>query len=327
MILVTGASGFLGRHLVESLSRKGTPVRALYVNQQELPQFPHVTWQQCDLLNVLDLEEAMQDVSEVYHCAATVSFDPRNKERLIRENTAITENVVNAALETQIKKLVHVSSIATLSRKKDDPDSQKLITETDYFIEGKNNSLYSIGKYLGEMEVWRGIAEGLNAVIVNPGIILGTGDWTKGSAKLTAICYKEFPWFTEGITAWVGVQDVVNALLLLMESSISGERYILSEGNYAYKDIFTKIALALGKKPPHKPAKRWMTEFIWRASLIKSRLAGKEATITKETARTSQQIYRYDNRKFLNAFPAFHYTPIDITIAEMAKSFLSDQQN
>lgn len=324
MILVTGASGFLGRHLLEVLSLKGTPVRALYFHQQSLPQFPNVEWVKCDLTDIVDLEEKMENVSLIYNCAATVSFDPKDKYRLIRENVTIVENIVNAALDAHIGKMVHVSSVAALGRDKRTPKDY-LITENNQFVEGGSNSRYAFGKYLSEMEVWRGIAEGMNAVIVNPAIILGSGDWSKGSAKLMQICYDEFPWFTNGMTAWVGVDDIVQAMILLMESDISGERFILSEGNYAYKDIFTKMAQSLNKRPPHKETNKWMTEMVWRFSLLKSRLYGTQATITKETARAAQQSYLYDNSKFLKRFPQFRYTPIESVIHKMAETFLSQK--
>lgn len=323
MILVTGASGFLGLHLLEALSHKGAPIRALYFHAKSLPEFPNVQWRKCDLSDVLDLEDKMQGITRVYNCAATVSFDPKDKNKLIRENVTIVGNIVNTALEVQVEKLIHVSSIASLGRKKEGTGNN-LINEEGNFEEGNNNSKYATGKYFGEMEVWRGIAEGLNAAIVNPAIILGSGDWRKGSARLMQICYEEFPWFTEGETAWVNVKDVVSAMILLMESALSGERFILSEGNYGYKDIFSQMARALEKKPPHKKASPWMTEIVWRTSLLKSRLKGTEATITKETARAAQQQHLYDNQKFLKAFPDFRYTSINATIREMAESFLKE---
>lgn len=326
MILVTGASGFLGLHLLEALSDQGTPVKALYFHAKNLPEFPNVLWEQCDLSDVLDLAEKMEGIQQVYNCAATVSFNPKDKYRLIRDNVRIVGNVVNAALDAGVEKMVHVSSIASLGRKKEGNGNQ-IIDENGIFEEGNANSKYAIGKYFGEMEVWRGIAEGLHAVIVNPAIILGVGDWKKGSAKLMQICYDEFPWFTEGKTAWVAAGDVVKAMILLMESRISGERFVLSEGNYTYKEVFTQMAVALRKRPPYKKASSWMSEIVWWLSSLKSKLKGTEATITKETSRAAQQQYAYDNHKFLNAFPDFQYTPIATTIQEMAKQFLNAIQS
>ncbi|HET8572618.1 MAG TPA: NAD-dependent epimerase/dehydratase family protein [Edaphocola sp.] len=323
MILVTGASGFLGQHLLEALSRNGEAVRASYCHHHPGIDFPNVEWMACDLLDTEEADRALKGVDRVYHCAATVSFDPKDKNKLVRENVTITENLVNAALSANIRKFVHVSSVAALGRRqksgKDHP-----ISEKDLFEEGKDNSQYAISKYLGEMEVWRGMAEGLNAVIVNPAIILGKGDWAKGSAKLMQVCDEEFPWYTRGMTGWVDARDVVQAMSLLMNSDITNERFILCAGNYTYKDIFSQMALAIGKRPPYKLARKWLTGIVWRMAFFKSRLKGKEATITRETARTAQKVYRFDNNKFLNAFPGFRYRAVEETIREMAASFLRD---
>ena len=321
MILVTGASGFLGQHLLEALSKKGEAVRAIYRNHRpENLRFQNVTWEAADLLDTAEVEEMLQGIDRLYHCAATVSFDPKDKNKLVRENVAITENIVNGVLSSNVEKLVHVSSIAALGRQAN--SANKLISEKDIFEEGKDNSQYALGKYLGEMAVWRGMAEGLNAVIVNPAIILGAGDWNKGSAKLMRVCDEEFPWYTKGMTGWVDVRDVVQAMMLLMDSNIANERFILSTGNYYYKDIFTKMAVAIGKKPPHKFAGKWLTGLVWRLAFLKSKLTGTEATITRETARTAQQIYRFDNSKFLKAFPEFQFRSIEETIQDMAQAFI-----
>lgn len=325
MILVTGASGFLGQHLLEALSQNGEAVRGLYYRHCPGKNFQNVEWTACNLLDTEEVARVLDDVDRVYHCAATVSFDPKDKNRLIRENVTITENLVNGSLSAKIRKFVHVSSIAALGRQPADRNTRP-VNEKDIFEETKANSQYAIGKYLGEMEVWRGMAEGLNAVIVNPSIILGPGDWTKGSAKLMQVCDEEFPWYTEGMTGWVDAKDVVQAMLLLMNSDIANERFILSTGNYTYKDIFSQMALAIGKKPPHKFAGKWLTEIVWRLAFLKSKLKGKEATITRETARTAQEVYRFDNAKFVKAFPEFKFRPVGETIQEMAKAFLKDKK-
>lgn len=192
MILVTGASGFLGQHLLTALSQRGEQVRALYLNQKERPEYANVSWFSCDLLDVIAVEEAMKDIDYVYNCAATVSFKPKDKNKLILDNVAMVENIVNAAVSSRVRKLIHVSSVAALGRPTKTKAGQS-IKENNHFEEKGNNSRYAVGKYLGELEVWRGMAEGLNAAILNPAIILGEGDWSKGSAELMQICYDEFP--------------------------------------------------------------------------------------------------------------------------------------
>lgn len=321
MILVTGASGFLGRHLLEALAQQPLPVLGLYNSHEPEIQLPNLTWKQCDLLDPFAIEDCMKGITHVYHCAAIVSFDPALKTKLIEENVAATSNVVNAAMEANVEKLIHVSSVAALGRTLQNGEAN--INEETHWEDSKENSAYAESKYLSEMEVWRGMAEGLNAAIINPGIILGEGDWTKGSARLMQIVYDEFPWFTNGINSWVDVKDVAAAMVLLMGSNVSEERFIISGGNFSYKEVFTKMANALKRRPPFKEASPIITEIVWRTELFKSRLANKEATITKDSARTAQNKCFYSPDKFITRFPEFHYTPLDETIQRMAKAFHS----
>ncbi|RQO31478.1 3-beta hydroxysteroid dehydrogenase [Taibaiella sp. KBW10] len=322
MILVTGASGFLGAHLLKELIPLSIPIRALYHKNPPAVQDPRIAWYACDLLDPYAVEEAMKGITMVYHCAAIVSFDQKDHHRVINDNQAATANVVNEALDAGVRKLVHVSSIASLGRALTATDP---ISEETHWQDSSNNSAYAVGKYYAEMEVWRAMAEGLNAVVVNPGIILGEGNWDEGSAALIKTAYKEFPWYTEGVNGWVDVQDVARAMVLLMDSDLIEERFILTEGNHSYKSIFSLMAGALGKKPPHKKASPLMTALIWRLSAVKSMLTGKKVTITKETARTAQTQCFYDNQKWLQAMPGFSFTPIKETIARMAAAFLKTQ--
>lgn len=325
LILVTGASGFLGFHLLDLLTKQPVQVIALYHSRKPQQQYPNVTWKSCDLLDIVAIDEVMKGITHIYHCAATVSFDPRLEQKMITDNVAVTANVVNAALAYPIERFIHVSSIAALGRTAN-MDKNSLISEDTHWEESKHNSAYAQSKYYAEMEVWRGMAEGLNAAIINPGIILGEGDWEKGSAKLMQVVYKEFPWYTQGINAWVDVKDVAIAMLQLMNSAITEERYIISVGNFSYLEIFSAMAEALNKKPPFKLASPFMSEIVWRAELIKSMLAGKEITISKSSARTAQTKSYYNNQKFLQQFPAFTYRPINGSIARMAQAFIKDNK-
>lgn len=324
MILVTGASGFLGRHLVERLSREGQPVRALYnhtVPSDALQSLHNVAWQKADLLDVYDVETSMKDVQQVYHCAAIVSFDGRDREKLLHTNIETTTNVVNAALDTDVKKLLYVSSVASLGR----GNVEKEITEETEWEESPHNSVYSKSKYFAEMEIWRGMAEGLDAVIINPAIILGEGDWEKGSAKLIKTVDKEFPFYTDGVNGWVDVKDVAEIAVALMKSGISEERFIVSAGNFSYKELFTLMANALQKRPPHIKAGKFLTGLVWRWSTFKSWFTPNRPTVTQETASTAQKKVYYNNRKLLQALPQFCYTPMETTVQRMAKQYLADK--
>lgn len=321
MILVTGASGFVGQHLVRQLSAQGKQVRALYRNSAPdaaLISLPGVTWYKADLLDVFEVADAMEGITDIYHCAAIVSFDPARKQDVLHQNVESTTNIVNAALESGIRKLLFMSSIASLGRSEGETLA---INEDTEWEESSRNSVYSISKYNAEMEVWRGAAEGLETVIINPGIILGEGDWRKGSAKLMKVVHDEFPFYTLGVNSFVDVLDVVRIMITLMDSEIHTERFIVSAGNFEYRDIFTQMANALGKKPPHIKASAALTSLVARWTVLKSKITGTEPTITPETARNAQTICHYDNSKLLKALPAFQYSSMDATIQRMAAAF------
>jgi nucleoside-diphosphate-sugar epimerase len=335
MVLVTGASGFLGQHLVAFLSRRGKAVRALYngtAPDEVLKKLSGVEWQKCDLLDVYAVEEAMRGIEEVYHCAAIVSFHPSEKVKMVHFNVEGTTNIVNEALEQNIRKLVFVSSVAALGRSE---AAQKEVAEEAQWDESKYNSAYGLSKHLSEMEVWRGMAEGLDAVVVNPGIILGApfsnainsgkDFWDTGSARLMKVVDSEFPFYTQGVNAWVDVEDVVNAMTGLMDSQVSGERFVISAGNFSYREIFTEMAKALNKKAPSIKAGTTLTELVWRWSMLRSVLFRKTVTITKETAKTSQKKVYYNNGKLVQFLPDFTYTPIKETIDKMAHRYGIDK--
>ena len=182
--------------------------------------------------------------------------------------------------------------------------------------EETSNSNYAQSKYLGELEVWRGIGEGLDAVMVNPVIILGRGDWNAGSSQIFKSVYEEFPWYTEGVNGFVDARDVAKAMIDLMDSDISGERFIVSAGNKTYRQVFNLIANAFGKKQPYKKVTPFIAALVWRLEAIKNLLTGKKPLVTKETAQSALSNACYDNSKLLRFLPAFNYRTIEETISE-----------
>lgn len=315
MIFVTGASGLVGMHLIQSLVEKEKQVIALY--RQNIPAFKgsdKVTWKTGDILDPQSIEEALEGVHQVYHCAAIVSFAPSDANKMLQANQEGTANVVNACLNKNIQKLVYVSSVAALGRIREEAP----VDETMFWTAATSNSMYGKSKYLAEMEVWRAMGEGLNIAIVNPVIILGSGDWTKGSSKMFQSAYDAFPWYTEGVSGFVDVLDVVEAMQLLMDASISGERYIISAENLSYKAIFTYMAKAFKKRAPYKKVSPIIASIVWRWEALKGMITGKAPLLTKETAATAQAVVHFDNTKFLKAFPQFTYRPITTSIERIA---------
>ncbi|MEO6135385.1 MAG: NAD-dependent epimerase/dehydratase family protein [Ginsengibacter sp.] len=309
-IVVTGASGLVGEELLKQLLAEGYHVKALFNVTPVSIIHPNLSMIQCDILDVVKLEESLEGATHVFHCAAIVSFDPAEKYRLLKINVEGTANVVNACIICGVQKLVHVSSVAALGRIRKD----QTITEQMNWSEETSNSIYGKSKYLGELEVWRGIGEGLQAAIVNPTVILGGNNWETGSAVIFKTAYNEFKWFTEGVSGFVDVKDVAKSMILLMNSDISGQRFIINGENLPYQYIFSEIAAEFGKKPPYKKVTPFLAEFVWRMEAIKSMITGKKHLLTKETARTAQAKVYFDTSKFLKAFPDFKFTKIKDTI-------------
>jgi dihydroflavonol-4-reductase len=319
MILVTGGAGLVGNELIKQLLIQGKKVKAIY-NKSPLAfadsgSFISVP---CDILDVYALEDAMQDITEVYHCAAIVSFSPKDEKKLYQINVEGTANVVNACLNAGVRKLVHVSSVAALGRIR----VGEMINETLEWTPETSNSKYGHSKYLAEIEVWRGVAEGLNAIVVNPVIILGAGNWNEGSTKLFKSVYEGFPWFTTGTSGFVGVQDVANAMIQLMQSDITAEKFIISAENATYQSVLNMIAKAFNKKKPSKKVTPFLAAVTWRLEAIKSKFTGSSPLITKETAATSLAEVRFDNGKLLKFLPAFRYGSLEETIGDTCKSLL-----
>lgn len=313
MILVTGGAGLLGKELITQLLAQGKQVKAIY-NKTPLADFQSENFQQyqCNILDVIGLEEAMQDIELVYHCAAIVTFNPKRKQEMFKINVEGTANVVNAALDAGVKKMVYVSSVAALGRIRENEP----VNESMNWTEETSNSNYGQSKYMAEMEVWRGIGEGLDAVIVNPVIILGVGDWDWGSTKIFQSVYNEFPWYSDGITGFVDVKDVAAVMTRLMDSNITAQRFIVSAANRTYKDVLTLIAKAFGKKPPYKKVTPLIAKIVWRLESVKSWFNKKDPLVTKETSITALAKVNFDNSKLKKYLPDFNYRPIEETIAQ-----------
>src|ERR1035437_197955 len=304
MIFVTGGTGLLGAYLLLDLTRKGNKVRALrredsslrvvenvvkYNDNSAEELLKQIEWVNGDICDIYSLEDALEGIEFVYHCAAIVSFDPKDRDKMMRVNIEGTANVVNVSLLKGVKKLCHVSSIAALGR----AEEEKVVTEETTWKSSKQNSNYAISKYGGEREVWRGTEEGLYAVIVNPSIIIGMGDPGKGSSKLISTIDGMSLFYSNGINGFVDVRDVARAMVVLMESQIKNERFILNGANYSYRRLFELIALNLKKSKPRFAIPNLMLAIWWRIEKFRGIITGSTPIITKETVRTSRHQYYY----------------------------------
>ena len=336
MILVTGATGLVGSYLLYDLLKSDEPIRALLYNQKSLDRtrgifeslggdapkmLERIEWIKGDVLDVMLLAEAMKGIKKVYHCAAIVSFEPADHDNMMKINVEGTANVVNAALEAGVEKLCHVSSVAALGR----TENSDVIDEKSQFKTNRYNSKYSLSKHLAEREVWRGTAEGLNSVIVNPSIILGYGHPDKGSTKMFTTIYKNSLFYGQGINGFVGVEDVVRAMIGLMESEVVNERFVVSTGDFSYRDIFSMIARGFGKAEPKLPVPAPILEVVWWFEWLRSKLTGSKPLITQETARTSKGNYLYPSNKLKQTLN-FEYTPMEETINRTCQIMKSDMR-
>jgi len=332
MILLTGSTGLLGSRLLFDLVSKGYKVRAMrreksrmncvdyyFSSHPELLQ--KVEWVNGDVTDIFSLEAALENVTQVYHCAARVSFQPSDRDIMHNVNVEGTANVVNACLDKKITKLCFVSSIAALGR----TGTESTIDETASWKTSKLNSFYAVSKYGAEREVWRGIAEGLNAVIVNPGVIIGPGNWKTDSSMLFRQVAKGLKFYTAGVTGFVDVKDVSLAMIALMESTVMNERFVLVGENKPFRDVMDRIADKLGKSRPGIYAGPLLSSFAWKVEFLKWKFTGSKPVITKETARSAAGKFYYSGEK-IKKMLAFNFTPIENTIDQVAEVFLADQK-
>lgn len=331
MILVTGGTGLVGTHTLYALAKQGKPIRAIkregsktdiikqvfeHYDANGTNLFNSIEWYDADLLDIYSLEEAFKDITHVYHAAAMVSFNSSDAYKIVRDNQQSTANIVNLSLHYKIKKLCHVSSVAAIGRTKDGAT----ITESTEWKSSPENSRYAISKYESEKEVWRGIEEGLDAVMVNPTMIIGPGDWNKSSCRLFKSINDGLKYYTDGINGFVDVRDVVKCMTTLMDSNITAQRYIVVSEHLSYQQIFALIAKKMGKKAPHIEMKKWMGELGWRIEKIRHIITGKEPLITQETLRTSKGKYHYDNSKIKKEI-GIEFMPINQSVEDASPFF------
>ncbi len=323
-IFVTGGTGLLGSYILRLLVRSGYKVTAICrassskVLVRDVEN--QVNWVNGDILDVPFLYDTIAKVDKVIHAAAFISFSKKDRAKMMEINATGTANVINACLENNTQKLIHISSISAIGRSK----NKQHIDEKSKWEGGKINSDYGISKYLSEQEVWRGIAEGLNAAILNPSVILGGGFWESGSCQLFQKVWNGLKFYPLGTTGYVDVRDVAKAALLLLESNICSERFILSGENLSYQNLFNQIASGFKKPVPKYKVTPFIQESAWIGAKLLSLFTGKTPLLTKETARHSSKSYFYNGEKIEQAIK-LEYTPINQTIQEVCKIYLESQ--
>lgn len=324
MILITGATGLLGSHLLIQLTNQGHACRALYRNKDKIKDvkalfhfyFPEastdkwngIEWVPCDLLNLTEVDEAMSGVDYVYHCAALVSFFKADFEACIKNNRIATANIVNFSLKHQIKKLCYVSSTAAIG-----VNSKGATSENNKWAPGNEVSGYSVSKFLAEKEVWRGIEEGLTAVMINPCVIFGPGDWNSSSLAIFKAAKNGMPFYPPGSNAIVDVRNVVSAMIHLMESSVSKERFLCVGPNLRFQELFHSLSTALGKKDPKHTAPKFFALFYALMNELLGHITGKRSGVSIESVHSGYKSITYSREKLDKLVPQTYYS-LDETI-------------
>jgi nucleoside-diphosphate-sugar epimerase len=334
MILVTGGTGLVGSHLLYQLTKENKPVKAIYRTEKKLSivkkvfsyycenpdeLYNKIEWVEADLLDIPLLTEAFKDVTHVFHCAAFVSFEPNKYHLLRKTNIEGTANIVNLSIANHVEKLCYVSSIATIGK----AIESDLANEISLWNPEADNSVYGITKYGAEMEVWRGTQEGLNAIMVNPGVIIGPGIWKYGSGNIFKKVYNGLPYYTEGTVGYVDVFDVVNCMIKLLESNIKNDRFILVAENWTYKKFIDQIATTLNVKAPTKKANSFLLNLGWRFDWMHHKLTGKRRSLSKQLAITLVSKSAYDNTKIKTQLD-YTFKPIDKSIEAVSAIFLKE---
>ncbi len=320
-IFITGSTGFLGSYIVRKLVLEGyTDIICLKRESSETTLIDDIServqWVTGDILDIPLMDRMMTGVDCIIHAAAIVSHTA-NKKIMLQTAMDGTANLVNVAISGGVKKFIHISSVAAIGRGK----AVEHINEKQIFSHSKYDTTYGLAKFLAEQEVWRGHAEGLNVTILNPSMILGPGKWDKSSTQIFKRVYKGMKFYPKGITGWVDVRDVAKVTLKCLVEDFNGERFIISAENQKYRNVFERISIQLGVKPPSKLLSLNYAGILWRLEAIRSFFTGNKPLITKETVYSTSVFSTYDNTKSIT-YLNFQYMPLEKTITESCRIFL-----
>ncbi|PJJ67585.1 NAD-dependent epimerase/dehydratase family protein [Chryseobacterium geocarposphaerae] len=333
MVFVTGATGILGRIIVLELLKKGKNVRASkrpvsnlnevkhsYSYYTENPDdfFNRIEWVDVDFDDIHSLQNALKDVEEVYHCAAKVSFHPRDEKEMYHTNVKGTENLLYACDGSDVKKFLHVSSIAVL----DNFNEKGELDETSDFNPKEEHSAYAISKHLSEMEVWRASAEGLNTIIINPGMIIGSGNWGNSSGDIFPTFEKNSFTFSGG-TSYVDVRDVAEISVELMEKNIFGERFVIISENRKYAELGRQIRSKLGLKEA-KILSKFQLNIGWLANIFFGWLIPSLRIITKSNIESISALNVISNRKIKDRLD-YQFIPLSESVDFHLNNYINDK--
>lgn len=329
MNLVTGATGFLGTHLLAKLILQQEKTIAIFRNEKKkehsikiLLKDPaistasiaeYIQWEEADILDVPRLEEVFENgIKHLYHCAGFISNSPSDYKKMRRMHIHGTKNIVNLSIALGVKKMCHVSSIATLS-----PDEiSNQMTEKITISEQDKTNVYAIAKYGAEREVWRATQEGLDAVIVNPGVILGDGFEASGSGLILKKAKDGFPFYIPKKTGFVDVYDCVEIMYQLTNHQVSTQRFILVSENTSFKKVMTRIAEKYQTKPPRYKLTKTLFYMIWGIESVLSIFGYKKQT-NLDLIKNMNSTSAYDNSKIKETLN-YQFRSLEVSIDRIA---------
>ena len=305
MILVTGGTGLVGCHLLYSLVKENKKVRALhrknsktdsvrkvfsYYSKDYKKLFDKIEWIEGDINDITSLDVAFININEIYHCAAFISFSNQDLNAMKKINVEGTANMINSAIDKKINKFCYVSTIAAIGERKN-------ISIDEECKWKENNNPYSKTKHDAELEVWRGISEGLNAVIVNPGIIIGSGFWKRGSGAFITQISRGMNYYPLGKTGFICVKDVVKIMRELMDKNIFSERFLLVAENWTQKDFIFSVCNHLNLKTPQKKASKSLMILALILDAVRSFSLNKRRRLSSSIIESSHSKNKYSNKK------------------------------
>lgn len=313
MIAVTGANGLLGSFIVRKLIQEQLPFVALKREGSDTSLLTDVAdkiqWRDADVLNPVQVNEAMTGCSKVIHAAAMVSFNPHRANEVMEINAYGTRHVVNACQEHNIQRLVHISSVAALGRQK----GQTLVQEDNKWIDNPMNSVYAISKYRAELEVFRGQEEGLNTIILNPSVILAPANWNRSSAKLFKYAWNEKRFYINAFLNYVDARDVASCTVKFLQTDHQAQRIIVNAGNISFKNFFEKIAANFNVRAPSIKLSKNILNVVAKTELLRTLFSRSEPLVSRETAQLADTRFLYDNKKIKNILD-FEFQTIDNTL-------------
>ena len=309
----------LGAYFAQALLAEGHQVRILHRRNGPPTHLgdwaARVEWIEADLLDVTAVNQALLGCQAVVHTAGMVSFNPRHNAQMWEANVTATELLVDLAMDHPITRFVHLSSVAALGKGK----PGEVLDEKSPWEESLAGSAYGRSKHYGERAVWRGIAEGLPAVILNPSVVLAPGPEVRSSLQLFHYVHRGVPFYTPGELNYVDIRDLTTLLLAALTEPWEGHRFIVSADRVSYQDFFCAVAAAMEKKAPKYQLPLWLLQSLAPLEKGRTRLLGGNPLVTPDMVASLKQPTHYNTQKSVTK-GGLRYRPLEESISWVVKA-------